>query len=88
MDLINVKFNEEEQIGIVYLNNFPLYSSFGKTSIKEFKNSFIKWISNEFDESIRKELGLSFPYVIGGLTFYSLSEIEKYIEGTQNLAKD
>lgn len=87
MDLVNVEFNLEERMGILKIREDPLFLC-GCESIREFKKAFIKWISNEFDKSTSQSLGLEFPYVIGDLTFYSLSEIEKYIVGTQNCMKE
>lgn len=42
------------------------------------------YLSREFDISVSKDLGIGFPYIIGDMTFYSISEIEKYIEGTKS----
>lgn len=88
MDFISVKFNEEERIGTVELNRFPFFTSCGCVSVKDFKKKFIEWISNEFDNAISQDLGINFPYVIGGMTFYTISEIERYIEGTQRQKKE
>lgn len=88
MDLVSVKFNEEERMGTVELNGFPLFASYGSVSVKDFKKKFIEWISNEFDNAISQDLGINFPYVIGDMTFYTILEIEKYIEGTQRQMKE
>lgn len=88
MDLISVKFNEEERIGTVELNGFPFFTSYGSLSVKDLKVVFMNYLSEKFDESVSKDLGIGFPYIIGNMTFYTISEIEKYIAGTQRQMKE
>lgn len=86
-ELMSVKFDFEKLYGEIMANGQMFFQATGY-SINDFKKLFITWVIEKFDESIGRDLGINFPYKIGNMTFYNLSEIEKYIEGTQYQKKE
>lgn len=87
MSFLEVKFDCDENLGTVNINDKPIFCAVCK-SVKDLKLSFINYFSEKFDESVSNDLVIGFPYIIGNMTFYTISEIEKYIEGTQNKKKE
>lgn len=70
-----VKFDKEE---ILINGDFK--------SLADMKNFAVKSLANSFDESIEQNLGITFPYEIGGITFYSLTELNNFVLAKQNSA--
>lgn len=87
LDFLKVKFNSDEKLGTISIKDEPIFCAVCK-DIKDLKFTFMNYISREFDISVSKNLGIGFPYIVGDMTFYSISEIEKYIEGTQSQRKE
>lgn len=83
MNFLEVKFNRDEKLGTISIKDKPIFCAVCK-SVKDLKVTFMDYLSREFDISVSKDLGIGFPYIIGDMTFYSISEIEKYIEGTKS----
>ena len=50
------------------------------------KNFAVKSLANSFDESIEQNLGITFPYTIGDIIFYSLTELNNFVLAKQNSA--
>ena len=67
-----VKFDKEEVL---------VYGDF--KSLADMKNFAVKTLANSFDESIEKNLGITFPYAIGDITFYSLTELNNFVLANQ-----
>lgn len=87
MNFLEVKFNCDENLGTVCIKEEPIFCAVCK-SVKDLKVVFMNYLSEKFDESVSKDLGIGFPYIIGDMTFYTISEIERYIEGTQRQKKE
>lgn len=67
-----VKFDKEEIL---------VYGDF--KSLADMKNFAVKTLANSFDESIEQNLGITFPYAIGDITFYSLTELNNFVLANQ-----
>ena len=67
-----VKFDKEE---ILINGDFK--------SLADMKNFAVKSLANSFDESIEQNLGITFPYAIGDITFYSLTELNNFVLANQ-----
>ncbi len=67
-----VKFNKEE---VFVCGDFK--------SLADMKNFAVKIFVNSFDESIEQNLGITFPYAIGNITFYSLTELNNFVLANQ-----
>lgn len=67
-----VKFDKEE---VLVCGNFK--------SLADMKNFAVKTLANFFDKSIEQNLGITFPYTISDITFYSLTELNNFVLANQ-----
>lgn len=52
-------------------------------NLADMKNYAVKLFASSFDKSIEQNLGITFPYTIGEITFYSLPELNNFILAKQ-----
>lgn len=49
------------------------------------KNFMVKTLAERFDQSIEQNLGITFPYEVSGITFFSLAELENFIKSISKI---
>lgn len=69
--------------GCVKFDNEEILINGDFKSLADMKNFAVEVFAEEFDKGIKQNLGITYPYTVGNITFYNLSELEKFILGKQ-----
>ena len=80
---MEIEYDSIEKYGTVYLTDGEILVSGDFESLADMKNFAVKTFADEFDRNIKQNLGITFPYKIGNITFYSLSELNSFVLGKQ-----
>ena len=81
---MKVEFNSAHDLAYIYFETDKITIDFVDNDLTVLKNRFIQHLSECFDDAVEVNLGITFPYTIGNITFYTISELQKYILGTQS----
>ena len=78
-----VEYDCVKKYGTVYSDDGVIFVSGDFDSLSDMKNFAVEVFAEEFDKGIKQNLGITYPYTVGDITFYNLSELEKFILGKQ-----
>ena len=78
---MKVEYSNTEKYGTVIFEENEIFLSGDFENLADMKNFAVKLFAEEFDKSIDQNLGITFPYTIGSMTFYSLSELNSFVLG-------
>ena len=80
---MKVEYDSAKKYGTVYSDDGVIFVSGDFDSLSDMKNFAVEVFAEEFDKGIKQNLGITYPYTVGNITFYNLSELEKFILGKQ-----
>ena len=80
---MKIEYDSIKKYGTVHLADGEILISGNFKSLADMKNFAVKTFADEFDRNIKQNLGITFPYKIGNITFYSLSELNSFVLGKQ-----
>lgn len=80
---MKVEYDCVKKYGTVYSDDGVIFVSGDFDSLADMKNCAVEMFTEEFDKGIEQNLGITYPYTVGDITFYNLSELEKFILGKQ-----